>query len=97
MLSTKSVYNQSIFPLSAAFPKPHGKARPSIQPSKFSPTVTTSTNGRFGLLLQIRPLSSEIIGLLKYDPQRKLDKEQDAKVCNTLDHLSSLLNRHRYN
>jgi hypothetical protein len=82
--------------MSAAFSKPLGKAGPSIQSSKLAPTVTTSTNGRFGLLLQTRPLSSEIIGLFKYDPLRKLDKEQDAKVSRIRDHLSSSLISDRY-
>ena len=77
--NAKSVF-RSVSSLSAAFPKPHGKAQPSIQPSTFSSTVTTCTNGRFGLQLQTRYQSDEIISLLKYGPQRKLDNEQDAKV-----------------
>lgn len=76
----KSVFNQFISSPPAAFSNPNQKARPSIQLSKLSPTVTTSTDSRFGLLLQVRPLSSEINRLFKYDPQRILDKEQDAKV-----------------
>jgi len=96
MLSMKPDFNPSVFSISAAFPKSQRKARPSVQPSRLSPTVTTRTDSRFGLLLQIRPLSSEIIGLFKYDPQRKLDKEQDAKVRCAFQHLALLLTGCRY-
>ena len=81
ILVSKSVSHQSLFSLSAAFSNPQGKARPSIQLSTLSPTIITRTKS--DLCLQIRPLSSTdnvVITLFKYDPQRKLEKEQEAKV-----------------
>ena len=94
-LSTKSVFNQSVFQLSAAFPNPHEKARPSIQPSVFCPIVTISTDNRFGPVLQIQPPPSDFIGLFKFEPQRKLDGEQEVKVHCPLERPVSLLMKHR--
>jgi hypothetical protein len=76
----KSVFQHSFCSVSLAFSNPNGKARPSIHPPTSSPTVTTGTDSRFRRLLQIRPAPAELLSLFKYDPTKKLDKADDAKV-----------------
>jgi hypothetical protein len=79
-LAKKTLISQSISLVSAAFSNLHGKGSPQLQ-TTFSTIHATTTNSGPGFVLQTRPLSSEgIITLFKSDPQKKLNKEQDAKV-----------------
>lgn len=97
---SKSIFSQLRFSPSAAFSNPYEKAQPTVQPSNLSPTVTTSTDNRFGLLLQIRPLD-EFSRIFKSDSKKKQDSEQetrdqDAKAGSQLEEFAWSLIRCRY-
>jgi hypothetical protein len=80
----KSVlYQSSVTSVSAAFSKADEKGKPKLA-TTLSTVHATITDVRTLLITQARPISSDgIISLFKSDPQKKLDKEQNAKVCKT--------------
>jgi hypothetical protein len=77
----KSVlYQSTVTSVPATFSKANGKGKPKLA-TTLSTVHATITDVRTLLTTQTRPISSDgIMSLFKSDPQKKLDKEQNAKV-----------------
>lgn len=71
--------SQSVVSISVAFRGPYGKSAPCLQ-TTYSTIHTHSADSRPGFILQTRPVSAEILSMLKSDPLKNIDKEQALKV-----------------